>query len=138
MPFLDVAHREPVLYLLISNGVWACKTNIWACSSFSEKHGIFSSVFCSKCAHFIGEMMFPSLFPHPCFCLRLPALSHAPAGFFNEVAEMSPVWRWLGWCGALEELEQQGLCLQKRENSLETAQLWLRDWTAARGARNET
>lgn len=48
------------------------------------------------------------------------------------------VWRWLGWCGALEELEQQGLCLQKRENSLETAQLWLWGWTAARRARNET
>ena len=53
-----MALREPVLYLLISNGLWACKTNIWACNSFSEKHGIFPSIFSSKCTHFISEMMF--------------------------------------------------------------------------------
>lgn len=62
MPFLGTAFREPVLYLLISNGVWACKTNIGHAIAFLRNTAFFP-VFCSKCTHFISEMMFSFSLP---------------------------------------------------------------------------
>lgn len=134
MPFLDMALREPVLHLL---GVWSCKANIWACNCISEKDNFFPVSSALNLLIWQVKLSFLSLFLLPWLCLRLPALSYTSAGIFNEVVEMSLLWPWLGWHGALEELEQKGLCLQRQENSLDVGQLWFWGWKAACRARGK-